>query len=199
MEEKEISSTTEVSDEKPEVVKKKTKPVKKKKFRKMSRRHIHEITAENDIKFRGPLSYRHLRIIGWLFLALAQVGILLALGCKLYQDANRFGPWPEILKTFSSFMGPLFLTAAFSTVLVAKDGYRKLIILYGGFNVLMYLLFLIVYQHYFVGFLSIGNPDSAQQIAEMVFTSLTGNGFIAFNIFIDLFLRSEERRVGKEC
>ena len=149
---------------------------------------IHEVTAENDIKFRGKLSYRHLRIIAWAFLIIAQIGVLLALAGNLRGNDNMFGPAPTILKFFSNLMSPLFLIAAFSVVLVAKDGYRRLIILYGGLSVFMYLAFLLFYQHYFVGIVDIIAPESSQELAGNLAYLLSGHGYIAFNIFLDLFL-----------
>ena len=37
------------------------------------RRKIWEVTPENDMKYRGPLSYRTLSILGWLCIAFGQV------------------------------------------------------------------------------------------------------------------------------
>ena len=54
-----------------------------KKRKRRKRRKIDEYTLENDIRYRGPLSYRWLRIFAWLFLILSQVGMLLALGGQL--------------------------------------------------------------------------------------------------------------------
>lgn len=50
--------------------------------KKRRRRKLHEITAENDIKFRGPLSYRHLRIVAWICFAMAQAGVVLSVAAK---------------------------------------------------------------------------------------------------------------------
>ena len=65
-------------------------------------------------------------------------------------------------------MAPLFLIAAFSTVLVAKDGYRRLIILYGGLSILMAIAFVVVFQHYLVGIFDSIMPDTGEPIAGVI-------------------------------
>ena len=40
---------------------------------------LHEVSLEEDIKYRGPLSYRHFRIFGWLCIALSQVVMLIGI------------------------------------------------------------------------------------------------------------------------
>ena len=73
-------------DEK-EIVTEEQKPKKKKAIR--GRKHIHEITAENDIRFRAPLSYRHLRMIGWLFLAISQISIIIVFPSAVCNRPNE--------------------------------------------------------------------------------------------------------------
>ena len=166
-------------------VEKVKKPKKKAIWR---RKYIHEVTQENDIKFHSPLSYRYFRIFGWIFLAVAQVGVILSFGCSLYKNPQLYGQWPTILSFFSSLMAPLFLIAAFSQVITAKNGYKKLILMYGGLSVLLFLVFLLVYEHYIVGTVKVINPEDAHGVVNMLFTVLSGHGFLAFNIFIDLLL-----------
>ena len=47
------------------------------------KKKLYELNLEQDMKYRGPLSYRHFRILGWLMLALLQVAVLLSVGAKL--------------------------------------------------------------------------------------------------------------------
>ena len=156
--------------------------------KKRRKRHITEITAENDIKFRGPLSYRHLRIIAWVFLAIAQIGVILTMSAGINNNPQMYGPVPNILNFFANFMAPLFLIAAFSTVIVAKNGYQRILILYGGLSVIIYILFILIYRHFLVGLADALSPGSGQTTIDSILSIVLGNGFIAFNIFIDLFL-----------
>ena len=79
-----------------------------------NRKKIFDVTSENDIRYRGPLTYQHLRILGWLFIAASQVGVVLRLGLKL--DPNFIPNSESVLNIFSSlsdFAMPLFLIANF--------------------------------------------------------------------------------------
>ena len=164
--------------------------VKEKPHKIWKAKYIHEVNKDNDIKYRGPLSYRHLRIIAWVFLAIAQLGVILNFGTTLYQNPNMYGAWPTVLSFFSSFMSPLFLLASFAMVLNAKGGYRKMIIMYTGLVLLVVLGFIFVYEHYIVGTFAIalGGYSQANIVVTQFFSSNSSNGFIAFNIFIDLLL-----------
>ena len=153
---------------------------------------LHEYSKSNDIKFHGPLSYRHLRIIGWITLALSQAGLLMKFGAGFWPDLQKvLGIWPEFLTGFESFMMPLFLLATFSVILTAKNGYRKLIIQYSLFIVGIYAVFAFVYLHYLVGLttmLTDGDRDAAMNTLELLFLIAGKGEMISFNIFIDLLL-----------
>ena len=165
---------------------KKEKVSKEKKHRKRPR--LHEITAENDMKFRGKLSYRHFRIIGWLLLVLGQIGLFLKINTYINDSPMAYGILPQILCLLDDLMPPLFLIAAFSLILFVRDGYRKLIILYSGFALLFGIGFAFVYWHYIVGTLVAFSPSQGKFLAETLIFLISGNGYFAFNIFIDLLL-----------
>ena len=110
-------------------------PVEKKRRK---RRKIDEYTLENDIKYRGPLSYLHLRMLAWAFLIIAQIGVLLSLGARF--DANlggKLGMLPDVLKMASDIMMPLFLMATFATILNGSKTFKSMLILYGGISVVI--------------------------------------------------------------
>lgn len=152
-------------------------------------KNIHLVNEENDIKFRGPLSYRHLRIAGWFFLLIAQVGVLLGMATK---SSLISVPEPvlTLFEVFGSLMTPLFLVAAFSQVLIAKDGYKRLIFTYVAGAIGLYLLYILVFLHFGVGFAySITGDwklafDNVSSIAAMA----AAYSNVSFNIFIDLVL-----------
>ena len=56
---------------------------KKKRGKRKKRLKFYQITPENDIKYRGPLSYRALRIAGWVCLAIAQVATIWSMVGKI--------------------------------------------------------------------------------------------------------------------
>lgn len=103
-------------------------------------------------------------------------------------NPKMYGALPDIFGVFANFMAPLFLIAVFSTVIIVKNGYRKLLILYGGLSLLIFVAFLIIYRHFMIGIADAIMPGGGQATIDEILSKMFGNGFIAFNIFIDLFL-----------
>ena len=156
------------------------------------RKHIAQVTEENDISYRGPLSYRHFRIAAWVLFALGQIAFLLTLVGNF--DVN-FATKSETLTSFfgmlPNFMMPLFLVSTFAIILNAKNGYRKLIIQYTAAALGVFLAFVFVYEHYIIGLTSIitgGDRAAARIMFELIFALASKDGYIAFNIFIDMLL-----------
>lgn len=153
------------------------------------RKNIHLVNKDNDIKFRGKLSYRHLRIAGWLFLFITGIGIILGLAnsAKL---VNINSGLLEVLTSAKSLMTPLFLIAAFSQVLMVKNGYKRLIITYALCALGIYVGFIFVYLHFGVGLLSAISGDYTQAflVAEAFISLMNQSGTLSINIFIDLLL-----------
>ena len=168
-----------------------TAPEEVKTEKKKRRRRLHEITAENDIKFRGPFSYRHLRIFAWLFLAMAQIATLLSVAGKLDSEWYEDISWlTSILSFFGNLTLPLFLLAAFSIILNAKDGYKTILLMYTACFFGVVLAYVFVYHHYILGLLTniIEDRGEARNSAQSLLQIMSGNGFIAINIFADLLL-----------
>ena len=164
-------------------------PVEKKRRK---RRKIDEYTLENDIKYRGPLSYRWLRIFAWLFLILSQIGLLLQLGGRLDAGLAEKTLLPATaLKMMSQLMMPLFLIAAFATILNGSKSFKSMLILYGGAALLFYLLFILLHERYVATIVSfVFEVDRAEAVAmiDSFLTVSVSSGYMAFNIFVDLFL-----------
>lgn len=145
-----------------------------------------------DIKYRGPLGYRELRIIGWIALALAQIGTLLAIASKLDPSIAQASTFlAPFLKIFSNLMMPLFLIAAFALILDHKNSYKSLIIKYGALSLLMFVGFVFVYEHYLIGTIAAVSEVTRAEASQeaLLLLSIVGGGKVfSFNIFIDLFL-----------
>lgn len=50
---------------------------------KKKRIRLHETTQENDIRYRGPLTAQHFKILGWICIVIAQIAVILRLGGHL--------------------------------------------------------------------------------------------------------------------
>lgn len=162
--------------------------------KKRRRRKLHEITAENDIKFRGPLSYRHLRIVAWICFAMAQAGIVLSVAAKADPVWGAEIAWIiNLLQLFGNLTIPLFLLASFAVILNAKDGYKNIIVFYAVCCVGFIIAFVVVYNHYLVGLVKAYSQDkeSAAATTESIIqfiTVMSGTGFFSMNVFLDLLL-----------
>ncbi len=162
------------------------------KRRKRRRKRIDEYSLDNDIRYRGPLSYRHLRMLAWFFLIVAQIGVLLSIAGKFDAGfAAKVGRWPDILKTASDIMMPLFLIATFATILNGSRSFRSMLTLYGVAAAGFYALFVIFHERYIpivLGWVLDIDRAAAVAMVDSLLAAIVKNGYLSFNIFIDLFL-----------
>ncbi len=150
---------------------------------------LHE--HEKDIRYRGPLSYRGLRILAWIFVIFTQIALLIRLDMRIDPaGAPAYGDTPEFLRSFSDLILPLFLLANFSTILSHRDSYHRQLIRFGGLSAAVIIFYLLIYQRYFIGIttLLMGNPQDAERLLEKIASLLFGSRFFTFNLFLDLFL-----------
>lgn len=172
----------------------KPKKAKVKKVAKLRRRK-HKIlarSAENDIRYRGPLSYRSFRVLAWICLALAQVVLLMKLDQRLEPEYAAVYDTPiAVLGPLSSLALPLLLIANFAVILDGREGYVRQMLRYGFFaaGTGAGCFFIKRYLLGSLGFL-IQSPEEAPQYLDMLISIFRPQGFLAFNIFIDLFLCS---------
>ncbi|MBQ3754686.1 MAG: hypothetical protein II867_00800 [Clostridia bacterium] len=159
---------------------------------KRKRRKIYEFDLHKDIRYRGPFSYRWLRIFAWVSIVAAQVALILSLGIKI--DANlakNFTGFAGFLQIVGTLSVPLFLMANFALIINAKNGYKRLIAAYAFMSLVIFSLFMLIYQRYLLGIMKMlteGSDKSPQEYFQMVFSAFSTSGFLSFNIFIDLFL-----------
>lgn len=162
------------------------------KKKKHKRRKIHEITLENDIRYRGPFSYRWLRIFAWVAIIAAQSAVILSLGIKI--DANlarKYTGLAGFLQVVGTLSVPLFLMANFAIIINAKNGYKKLIAGYAFMVLVIFALFMLIYQRYLLGIIKMvsdGSEQSPQESFQAIFQLFSSSGFLSFNIFVDLLL-----------
>ena len=154
--------------------------------RKRRKISIYDATPDNDIRFRGIISYRHLRIMGWVCLALTVISFFIEAGMKLSPDwAKKYGTLDIFLSIFGQFAVFLFLFANMAVIIDKKSSYKTLFIQYGGLTIGFVLLFVIVYYRYMYGFVkAIGKATGAKVSSN----DLLDGGFKCFNVFLDLLL-----------
>lgn len=179
----EETEETEETEEQPCV-----RPEKKKRKKRLK---FYEITPENDIRYRGPLSYRYLRIAAWLLFILAQIECVITLISKVDATVALPVPFGTIFETCGNMMMPLFLIATFAIILNGSRSFKHLLLLYGGAAIVFGFAFLIVHERYLTGSITalFGlEPEEAGKILDKFLMNLAGGRFLSFNIFVDLFL-----------
>ena len=158
---------------------------------KTPRAKIHEITADNDIRYRGPITYQHFQILGWLCIVVSQIALLLRIGSKLDASiAESFGSIEPLLKSISNMSLPLLLFANFAQILDSSDGYKNQLIKNACASLGVFVSSLFFFYRYIVGALAAVSTDPAEAgpVLEALLQTLSPTGFISFNLFIDLFL-----------
>lgn len=155
---------------------------------KTKRLRLHERNFSNDIRYKGPLSHRHLKIFGWLFLVLAQLAVILKLASKLNPELD-YGLYTDIISSLSGLTVPLFLIANFSLILNSQKKYKALLIKYAAFMIGATVLFFYFYEH-IIGGLCRTYLGSEEMVFEEYSSLMLPSGYIAFNMFLDLFLCS---------
>ena len=149
-------------------------------------------TLANDIKYGGFLSYRHIRIIAWVCLILAQVGAVLGLDAKLDPaHAPLITNFQNVLVWFGNLPLPLFLLANFSTIMNSKGNYKALFIKYGIMAAGLFFLGNFVIFHYCFRLMKPFEPglnwvDTARIFGELLINF--GRKAFMLSVFIDLLL-----------
>ena len=187
-------SNEKVVDDVAEETSEETVEEKPKKLSRRKRRRLKWLAfdPEHDIKYRGPFSYRTLRIFSFLFLSLSQLGAFLTFVCT--RDAGyaaKLGTAAQILSSLKSVMMPLFLIASFSLLLNKSRKFSSQLLMYGGFAVLVFLFFILVHDRYLIGLamkITDSDRESARELLDSLIGGFSNSGYISFNIFMDLFL-----------
>ena len=155
------------------------------------RLRLHEVTAENDIKYRGPLNYQHFQILGWLCIVVTQAVLLLRIGGKLNPDlAARMQSAMPVLEDIGQMSLPLLLIANFAQILDSRDGYKKQLLKNLGAALGIFVAFTVFFNRYFIDVLAslTVNPAESRPSVDAIFRSLFPQGFFSFNLFIDLLM-----------
>ena len=181
LENKEITEVNTPEEEKKE------KQNKKKRVK----RSIYDITPENDMKYRGPLSYRYLRVIAWISIAFSQLVLLIKARNSVSGSKAGILFGDTVNSMITSLGLPLLLIASFAVLLNGRGNYKMLLIINGSIAGAFIVVYMFVYFRYALGIVSVYTSDKIKAIKSLdkyMAKMPDFNGYIAFNIFIDLFL-----------
>ena len=158
---------------------------------KKKRTKMYEHTAENDMRYRGPLGPLSFQVLGWICIILSLVVTLIALGSKFDPSVGKmFGGLANVLGVVSSCSLPFLLMASFAKILNAKNGYRGLLLSSGGAAVGIVAATFLFGGRYFIGTLEqlVVQKDEVLPMLDAFFRTFVPSGYIAYNLFIDLFM-----------
>ena len=158
--------------------------------------HDHKM-IDHDMKYRGPLSYRGFRLIGWISLAFMFVSMILAFILQVKMTLTDISESTAIslsnatlyLSYFSALPLPMFLIANFAIILQSRNNYKKLIFTYLKILLIIYIGFIFGYYHYVVLLLMrLGGKSfiEARSISIEIFTALGKQNGLVVNVFVDL-------------
>ena len=155
-----------------------------------NRKKIDKLLAK-DIRYRGPFSYRAIRVLGFLFLIFAQLVLCYSFVSNIIDMPAWSEKFFEVIDVISVFSLPMFLTVNFCIIMTSRNKIKKYLILYSCIAILIYLSILFVYYRYVNGIIVTitGDPTEGAKLAEVFAKSLFGS-VINYNIFVDLSLFS---------
>ena len=141
---------------------------------------------ENDIKYRGPLSYRYLRILAWISIAVSQIIVINSITPILLGE-NLLGDGFELFLTFiSALYIPLFIIATFSTILNKSNPIKHVIIFYAIAYVALALALIFLYYRYINSLLA----EFGVENADLKSISQSFGNKFEINVFADLLALS---------
>ena len=159
--------------------------------KKRKRFRLPKLSLEDDIRYRGPLSYQHFQIFGWICIVSTFVILMMNLACKVNGEmTSRLSGWIEVLRYAADMSLPFLLVANFSLILNNRNGYRKQIVKNGAAMLGITLVFILFFNKYILGTFRLIS-DAPETVRSAVTDMIRGgsrDGFLAFNIFVDLFL-----------
>ena len=162
----------------------------KQKAEKKPRRRWHERTAEQDIRYRGPLNYQHFQILGWLCIVAFQAVMILNIGQKMGKLPDQYEQLRSPL-TFLSLMSlPFLLLANFAQIMNGRTSYKTLLLknFYAAAGI--WGVYALIMKRYIIGTIDLINDGTVSSISffSWVLGQAVPEGVLSFNIFVDLFL-----------
>ena len=149
------------------------------------------VANHDDIRYLGPLSYRAFEILGWLCVVLSVAIVVLAMIKSVSPKAGTGGGLPHRILPYVTQMSALFLViAGISRAMRNSDEYRQQLLTYLGVAGIVAAGTALIFQRTVMTAINrlFLDPKQALPMVEKTFADYSGIDFIAFNVFIDIFL-----------
>ena len=147
---------------------------------------INKLLSDKDIKYRGFLSYRYIRILAWISLAIAQYCLIMNIGLSFFKKELAYPTWIfTILVAIGTLSVPFFLLASFSIILSRNKTYKSMVLFYGIAYILVAIAIIVIYNRY-IGKVIYEISHSSEEAKNVVLSLF--NKKTDFNVFGDLFI-----------
>ena len=159
--------------------------------KKKKRMKFHEYTIENDMKYKAPLNYQTFQVLGWLCMVTSIVVLMINIGGRLNEGVTKqYGGIADVLSYFAEMSVPFLLIANFSKILNNSEGFKKQLLRNGGAALAIFVVTIVMGNRYIVGTVKqmVVQKDQVVPMLTALFQGVKQEGFLAFNLFIDLFL-----------
>ena len=166
-------------------------PINRETMKATRRRKFYEHDASNDIRYRAPISYQGFQVLGWLCIVMGVVVVMMRLSIKVNPEMKERLDWiGRFLVYIPPLSLPFLLIANFSRILSNEEGYKKQLLRNGLATLGIFVAFNAFFYRYIVGSVQkiCIQPEQAMPMLSDMVLLMTNNGFMAFNIFVDLFL-----------
>ena len=150
-----------------------------------------EITDHDDIRYLGPFSSRAFEILGWLCVVLSVAVVILTVITSLSPKTGTGQSLPQHILPYATQMSALFLIiAGISRAMRSSGEYRQQLLTYLGLAGIVAASVALIFQYTVMAIINrmFLEPKQVLPLLEKTFANITGIGFIAFNVFIDIFL-----------
>ena len=145
-----------------------------------------------DLRYLGPFSNRAFEVLGWLCIFMSIGALFLTLITNVSPKAVAAGQsLPQRILPFANRMAALLLLiAAISRIMRSNGECRQLIMTYLGLAGIVAAGSAVVFQRTAMAAINrlFMEPNLVLSLVEQVFSEYSESGFLAFNVFIDIFL-----------
>ena len=145
----------------------------------------------DDIRYLGPFSCRTFEILGWLCVALSVAVVVLAIITSVSSKAGAGQDIPRRILPYATQMSALFLIiAGISRGMRSSEEYKQQLLTYLGVAGIVAAGTALIFQRTVMTAINrlFLDPKQALPMVEKTFSDFSGIDFIAFNVFIDIFL-----------
>ena len=158
--------------------------------KKRGRLRLHEASALNDIAYRGPLNYRFFQILGWLCIVVSQVVVMTSVGSRFSAPPDWVTGTKSFLSDLADMALPFLLIANFSLIMNGQKTFRTLLLKNFFAMSGLFAACTLMLGHFITEALKLvsSDPSRVPDVIQTVFSYSAENGFLCFNIFVDLFL-----------